>query len=101
MDRTHNMGLPSGAAATNTTAWPSGERANDGALTVMLGAGEKAVPSGGDSGTRMTASSDDRLNGGRTAKNRAAVRKSSAASHAAHAREFRPLAATAAEPAGS
>ena len=62
MDRSHNVGLAPRASALNTKAWPSGERANDGTLTVVLIAPEKAVFSGGKTGNadRVTRRRGDR-----------------------------------------
>src|SRR6266571_1587217 len=75
MDRSHNVGLAPGASALNTKAWPSGDRANDGTLTVVLIAAEKAVFSGGKTG-KLIGSPDDELIEGRAAKNSVAHRTS-------------------------
>src|ERR1700731_2047835 len=100
MERSHNMGLSPGASALNTKAWPSGDRANDGTLTVVLTAGENAVFSGGKTGTLIRSRADELIEG-RAAKNSVAPRNRTAAIHAAHSRWFRAGTATAAELTGS
>ena len=94
------MGLAPGTSALNARARPSGERANDGTLTVVLIAAEKAVFSGGKTG-KLIGSPDDELIEGRAAKNSAAPRNSAAAIYSAHSRWFRARNTTAAEPTGS
>src|SRR5947207_10345821 len=97
MRRSHNVGRPPDVPLLNTKAWPSGDSANDGMLTVVLTAPENVASSGGKI-VKLIGSPADEVVESRAAKNSAAPRNSTAAIHAASSRLFRARERIASEP---
>ena len=84
-DRSQSMGLAPGVAALNTSAWPSGESANEGTSNVLLVRAENSAFPGGKAG-KLIESGDDEVVEGRVARYSVVPRKSAAATHPAHPR---------------